>query len=191
MLYRFAENHEGKNGRKNRAEVFPDLFSANSSTDFLRRTDMSSTTQAQPDLGSKIAPTESAAGSDYKKAKCTYKSNGTFAGYLSSSTNAYVWLTQDPNQASSVKWTFDGNGGRWLEKHTSPSARLLGSAEQDYADWGLSQTVGASVYAEPVIYNSDHTISLASNPAKFLYGPYGDQWVCWGDNANVLVVELV
>ena len=53
------------------------------------------------------------------------------------------------------------------------------------------QTRGASSYAEPVLYNADHTISLKADATKFLYGPYGDQWVCWGDNENVLIVELV
>ncbi len=127
----------------------------------------------------------------YKRAKCTYKSNNEFAGYLASSQNQYLWLTQDINQAAWVKWTFDSIGGRWLEKSTVPYDRFLGVAEYDYADWGLSQTRGASKYASPVIYNTDHTISLASDPRKFLYGPYGDQWVCWGDNENVLVVNFV
>jgi hypothetical protein len=144
------------------------------------------------DLGSKSGAQEAEfheAG--YQRAKCTYKSNKTFAGYLASSKNAYVWLTQDINEAIWVKWKFDGVGDRWLEKATRPYDRFLGRAESYYADWGLSQTRGASSYAEPVLYNADHTISLKADATKFLYGPYGDQWVCWGDNENVLIVELV
>jgi hypothetical protein len=126
----------------------------------------------------------------YSIVQCTFRSNRTFAGYLASSTNAYVWLTQDPNQAARVKWLIDRSGRWWLEKATSPNDRFLGVAGNDYADWGLWQA-DPNGYIEPVIYNSDHTISLAKDTSKSLYGPYGDQWVRWGQSQNVLVCELV
>lgn len=126
----------------------------------------------------------------YSLVKCTFRSNKTFAGYLASSTNNFVWLTQDPKQAAQVKWLIDRSGRWWLEKATSPNDRFLGYAGDSYADWGLWQA-NPNGYIEPVIYNADHTIALASDPSKLLYGPYGDQWVRWGQDQNVLVCELV
>lgn len=42
------------------------------------------------DLGSQDVAKEASAASDFKVAKCTFKKNGVAAGYLASSTNAYV-----------------------------------------------------------------------------------------------------
>lgn len=126
----------------------------------------------------------------YSIVQCTYLSNKVPAGYLASSTNSFVWLTQNPKEAALVKWLIDRSGRWWLEKATSPNDRFLGVAGADYADWGLWQS-DPNGYIEPVIYNGDHTISLAKEPSKFLYGPVGDQWVCWGKGDNVLVCELL
>jgi len=144
------------------------------------------------DLGSQDVAVEASAASEYKLAQCTFKKNGVAAGYLASSTNAYVWLTQDVKKATRVKWLIDSSGRWWLEKATTPNDRFLGIGDNDYADWGLWQAA-PNGYIEPVVYNADHTIALARYPSKLLYGPYGDQWVCWGSatEENLLVVELV
>lgn len=144
------------------------------------------------DLGSQDVAAHEAPPSGYKLAKCTFRKNGVSAGYLASSTNAYVWLTDDPSKAAHVKWDIDKSGRWWLQKSTSPNDRFMGIAEYGYADWGLWQAQ-PNGYIEPVIYNSDHTIALAKDPSQLLYGPYGDGWVCFGKTSeeNVLVVELV
>jgi hypothetical protein len=144
-----------------------------------------------PDLGSQDIPAEGAMPSGYKIAKCTFK-NGTFAGYLASSKNAYVWLTDDLSKAAHVKWNIDSSGRWWLEKDTQPNDRFLGVAEQGYADWGLWQAA-PNGYIEPVKYNADRTITLLKDESQVLYGPYGDRWVCFGKTSggNELVVDLV
>jgi hypothetical protein len=142
------------------------------------------------DLGTKdVAVQPVSAG--YQLAKCTFLKNGVLAGYLASSKNAYVYLTSDPKQAAGVKWMHDKSGRWWLEKDTKPDDRFLGVGANSYADWGLWQAE-PNGWIEPVIYNANHTIALAKDPSQLLYGPYGDDWVCWGSNSdNVLVVNFV
>jgi hypothetical protein len=144
-----------------------------------------------PDLGSQDVAPRGVTPPGYQIAKCTFK-NGTFAGYLASSTNAYVWLTNDPSKAANVKWKIDSSGQWWLEKDTQPNDRFLGVGDNGYADWGLWQA-RPNGYIEPVIYNPDRTIALAKDASQVLYGPYGDRWVCFGSTpgGNELVVELV
>src|SRR4051812_49384829 len=84
------------------------------------------TRMSTQDLGSQEVTALGAPASGYQLAKCTFKKNGVFAGYLASSTNAYVWLTDDPGQAAHVKWKIDGDGRWWLEKDTAPNDRFLG-----------------------------------------------------------------
>lgn len=144
------------------------------------------------DLGSQDVAALDAVPAGYRLAKCTFKKNGEFAGYLASSTTAHVWLTDDPKRAAHVKWKIDSSGEWWLEKATAPFDRFLGFAGDDYADWGLWQ-VQPNGYIEPVVYNSDHTIALARKRSMVLYGPVGNGWVKFGSTSedNVLVVEFV
>jgi hypothetical protein len=144
-----------------------------------------------PDYGTQDVAAQGGPPEGFKYAKCTFKKNGLFAGYLSCSTNAYLWLTQDPAQAAFVKWDIDKNGWWWLRKSTQPNDRFLGIGDYGYADWGLWQAF-PNGYIEPVIYNDDHTICQRKDQSQFLYGPYGDRWVCWGDanQDNLLKIEF-
>lgn len=128
------------------------------------------------------------------KAKCTY-TNGVVAGYLAESQNDYVWLADTFDQGYWVNWYIHTDGNWYLRLKgtgTSQSAnRYLGRAGQDYADWGLWQAVGSQEYIEPVVYNPDHTICRKADETQFLYGPYGNKWVCWGEKqANTLIVNF-
>jgi len=145
---------------------------------------------SEKDLGAQISPQQPARPDGWFKAKCTY-TNGVLAGYLASSQNDYVWLAPTFDQGYWVNWYIHTDGNWYLRKQTSPDARYLGAAGQDYADWGLWQAVGSQSYIEPVVYNNDHTISRKGNTSQFLYGPYGNKWVCWGQKqTNTLIVTL-
>lgn len=123
---------------------------------------------------------------EYYKMKCTHK-DGTFVGYLASSSNNYLWLTKNSNDGSWVQWSKPADGSLWLQVHQQ-ILRYLGDGDYDYACWGLPQAPGVGPYTQPLIYNNDKTISMAVKPAISLYGPYGDQWVCWGPTDDKVLV---
>jgi len=145
-------------------------------------------------LGAHIpAPQEPQRPDGWFKAKCTY-ANGIVAGYLAESQNDYVWLADTFDAGYWVNWYIHTDGNWYLRLKGSGSAsanRYLGRAGQDYADWGLWQAIPQQEYIEPVVYNIDHTICRLSDPKQFLYGPYGNKWVCFGPKqSNTLIVTL-
>src|ERR1041385_7212057 len=85
--------------------------------------------------------------------------SGSF--YLGASTQNFVPLVNE-NEATKCLWMWDQKCQLWLSASLTVY-RYLGSADWDYADWG----VGAGPpYAQPLIYNSDGTVSLQNQPAQ-------------------------
>ena len=117
--------------------------------------------------------------------KCVPK-NGGATTYLGASAANYVSLVAKPEDGTKCMWLRDQRGQLWLSASLT-EYRYLGWAEQDYADWGLGQAPGVGPYSQPVVYNSDGTVSLQSQPVQQLYND-GD-WARWGpgrDDALIL-----
>ena len=116
----------------------------------------------------------------YQKMKCYNQVTGQLVGFLGSSGNN-ADIVQDEKEAASLAWS-SYNSDLYLRKDTSPNDRFLGLGWHGYACWGL-----AGGWNDAVIYNSDQTISLKSDPKRKLY-IYG-AWVCWSEgesNQNIL-----
>ncbi|MDC0667925.1 hypothetical protein [Nannocystis radixulma] len=125
----------------------------------------------------------------YKKMKCFNLMTGEFVGYLGTHDN-YVTVT-DANGAANLVWASSG-ADLYLEKDTTPNDRYLGLADQDYAGWGLK-----GGWRNPVLFNSDGSISLKDDPRRKLYGPVSKitaNYVAFteaGDNnQNILRFEM-
>lgn len=135
-----------------------------------------------------VLQTDAAATSQgtYGKMRCYNLTTGEFVGWLGTYGNN-VDLVHDAESAAAVAWSPHGSD-MYLRKETSPNDRFLGLGWNGYATWGLT-----GGWNDPIIYNSDHTISLKTDPKRKLYGPYGNDWVCWSggeDNQNLLRCEL-
>jgi hypothetical protein len=139
----------------------------------------------KPDLQSAPDPTSAAT---WKKMACYNLVTGDFVGYLGTYNNN-LDLLQDADDAANLVWYSSGSD-LYLRKATTPNDRYLGLGWNGYACWGLWTPTG---WVNPVVYNSDHTISLKEDPKRKLYGPYGNDWVCWTggeDNQNILRCEM-
>jgi hypothetical protein len=136
------------------------------------------------------APDQVVADTGWRKMACYNLSTGELAGYLASSGNN-AYLTQDVNGAENLQWYSNG-ADLYLRKDTDPNDRYLGVGWNSYACWGLWTPTG---WVNPVIYNTDHTISLKGDPNRKLYGPEGNGWVRWSagndQNQNILRCEWV
>jgi hypothetical protein len=100
---------------------------------------------------------------NYKKMKCFNLMTGDFKGYLGTHDN-YLTVT-DAAGAALLVWASEGED-LYLEKETTPDDRYLGLSERDYAGWGLK-----GGWRNPVLRNSDGSISLKENPGRKLFGP--------------------
>lgn len=121
----------------------------------------------------------------YGLIKCVPKNSGP-TRYLGASAANYVSLVANAGDGIKCMWLRDSRGQLWLSASLT-EYRYMGWAEQDYADWGLGQGPGVGPYSLPLLYNSDGTVSLASQPAQQLYNY--DDWGAWGvgrDDALVL-----
>ena len=127
--------------------------------------------------------------SGYSKMKCYNKMTKQFVGFIGTHGNS-VSLVTDVADAADVKWEPHDND-LYLAKETTPNDRYLAVGERDYAAWDL----WTNLHLEPVVLNSDGTISLKNKPNIKLYGPtrsLGVDYASWTDqpdNSNVLVCE--
>lgn len=123
----------------------------------------------------------------YVHAEC-YTRDGTFAGWLWSDKWGNARLARNEADAHGVAW-YTGDDGFYLQKDTDDGDRYLGLGNRSYASWGLKR----SAYTCPVYYNPDQTISLASEPTRWLFLD-NDDWLSWtapgAVNPNILKVKL-
>ncbi|HUY99088.1 MAG TPA: hypothetical protein VMU89_01965 [Thermomicrobiaceae bacterium] len=127
-----------------------------------------------------------ASGTSFGRMKCYNRSTGAFVGWLGT-YNYSVDLVHDADSGAGVAWTPWGSD-MYLTMDWSPGYRYLGLGANSYACWGI-----AGGWTDAIVYNPDHTLSLKSDPKRKLYGPYGNDWVCWSngeDNQNILRCEL-
>ncbi|MBM7460609.1 hypothetical protein JOE26_003284 [Rhodococcus coprophilus] len=112
----------------------------------------------------------------YGPIKCVPK-NGGDPLYLGASAANYIPLVANAGDGTKCMWMRDARGELWLSASLTVY-RYMGWAEQDYADWGLGQAPGVGKYSQPLLFNSDGTVSLASQPVQQLYND--DGWAKWG-----------
>lgn len=122
---------------------------------------------------------------NFRPMRCYNLITGQAEGWLGTYGNN-VDLVHDIKDAAMVDW-YSYQSDLYLRKDTNPAYRYLGVGYNSYATWGVT-----GGWNDAVVYNSDHTISLKSDPKRKLY-KYGNDWVCWSkgeDNQNILRFEF-
>jgi hypothetical protein len=132
-----------------------------------------------------VATAEAGSDDGYVPMKCYNLSTGDFVGWLGTYGNN-VDLVHSVEEAARLKFSSYGSD-LYLRKETDPADRYLGLGWNGYATWGVT-----GGWNDPIVYNGDHSISLKTDSKRKLYGPYGNDWVCWSggeDNQNILRIE--
>lgn len=118
----------------------------------------------------------------YRHVRCSDMASGKFLGWLSVTQDNLNNVGIDPDQtrAHGIKWGIYGKD-LYLQKDTKGGDRYLGLGTGSLATWGLW-----SGWRNPVVYNDDGTVSLASAPQRKLYAStmfQGRLGLSWSDGS--------